>query len=131
MPEYEMMSVDKERKKADQPTDEEVLEQNIWLMVEKSDSEDFKNDVVVTSGGNTKTRDRKGNNQPYVRVWGVVGEVYLREALDRLLDELGEDWYKFDCDWFFPQVGVFINKDGVHWPPEGKDAVYRKLTPTT
>lgn len=129
MPEYEMMSPDKTREAEGQPTAEEILEQDIWLMVEKSDSEDFKDDVVVTSGGDTKTRNRHGDNLPYVRIWGLVGEIYLREALDRLLEELDGDWYKFGCDWYFPQVNVFINERGVHWPPEGMKAVYRKLGP--
>ncbi len=121
-------------------TEEGIVASEIANLM-KQGSQELQDDVVITRsavpGGRdpqhytrtgTVTLDLKGNRRPFVRVWGINGEKFLWEVLDLLR----KNNYLDGREWFFPQVGLFIDQHGVeHWPPEGDEYKLRPLPKTS
>jgi len=97
-----------------------VVTRRIKEQLKETASAELAEDVVLTINQDTEVVDVNGKERPYVRVEGIVGEAFMVE----LLDVIREAKY-LNYEWYWPQIGLFIDADGVeHWPPQGDEAVY-------
>lgn len=84
----------------------ESVEQEIRAMLDKFGSEKLRGDVVYTThlGGVRVTTHQNPVLRPYIRVWGVPGEVWWMEVFNLLKNHLPYDLERSSLE----------EKDGFH-----------------